>query len=90
MAANKGKQSTLVQPLHWCVVARRRLQACGKLAVRCCSIEAVWRHIACMKLGLFAVAKVGGMTLGVTVGCLLGMVPCLWLEPHARAQPCPA
>lgn len=37
-----------------------------------------------------AVAKVGGMTVGVTVGCLLGMVPCLWLEPHSRAQPCPA
>ncbi|KAK9843541.1 hypothetical protein WJX81_008071 [Elliptochloris bilobata] len=36
------------------------------------------------------VAKVGGMTLGVSVGCLLGMVPCLWLEPHARAQPSPA
>ena len=39
---------------------------------------------------LGAVAKVGGMTVGVTVGCLLGMVPCLWLEPHSRAQPCPA
>ena len=35
-------------------------------------------------------AHLGGMTVGVTVGCLLGMVPCLWLEPHSRAQPCPA
>ncbi len=41
-----------------------------------------------------AVARVGGMTLGVTIGCLLGMAPCLWLEPRRHTQPttdaCPA
>ncbi len=39
-------------------------------------------------------AKVGGMTLGVTIGCLLGMVPCLWLTPRSREpslrEPSPA
>jgi hypothetical protein len=27
------------------------------------------------------------MTLGVTIGCLLGMVPCLWLAPRSRPAP---
>lgn len=31
-----------------------------------------------------AVAKTSGSVLGVTVGCLLGMCPLLWLDPPQR------
>ncbi len=31
-----------------------------------------------------AVAKTSGSVLGVTVGCLLGMVPLLWMDAPQR------
>ena len=48
-----------------------------------CGLEVV-------SFGVNAVAKTGGSVLGVTVGCLLGMVPLLWMdapqrEPEKRA-----
>ena len=31
-----------------------------------------------------AVAKTGGSVIGVTIGCLLGMLPLLWMDPEKR------
>ena len=33
---------------------------------------------------MHAVAKTGGSVLGVTIGCLLGMLPLLWMNPDKR------
>ena len=33
---------------------------------------------------MHAVAKTGGSVIGVTIGCLLGMLPLLWMDPEKR------
>ena len=33
---------------------------------------------------MHTVAKTGGSVLGVTIGCLLGMLPLLWMDPDKR------